>query len=291
LLIGDICDCYRTTRSSILGEVLLPWGSLEAKKLGIYDILLQSGAREASCQVIYLEGEPTPPRHYPSSTPGQTGLLSFFHPDMQETLALAAADAGVEIWRGAAFKTIDRGTRHKLGILTEGTARTIEARLIVGADGRDSTLATQLGFERKKSPQELFTVGLQLSLNLPLDLAMFYFLHGRSGRGGILMETKPGNYRAYLFHHKMPWNDAYPGNATISRRSNTSTKSASPPHGSNTPRPMASWRPSMAHFDGSTTPLTEIACSSAMLRPQRILCGAMAFRAVFATSVCCATAY
>ena len=189
-------------RDRIRGEVLLPWGSLEAKKLGIYDILLQSGAREAPCQVIYLEGEPTPPRHYPSSTPGQTGLLSFFHPDMQETLARAAADAGVEIWRGAAFKTIDRGKRHKLGILTEGTVRTIEARLIVGADGRDSTLAKQLGFERKKSPQELFTVGLQLSIDLPLELAMFYFLHCRSGRGGVLIETKPGNYRAYLFHHK-----------------------------------------------------------------------------------------
>jgi len=189
-------------RDRIRGEVLLPWGSVEAKELGIYDILLEAGGREAPRQVIYLEGEPTPPRHYPSSTPGQTGLLSFFHPEMQETLARAAADAGVEIWRGAAFKTIDRGKRHTLRILTEGTIRTIEARLIVGADGRDSTLAAQIGFERKKSPQELFTAGFQLSLDLPLDLAMFYFLHGRSGRGGILMETKPGNYRAYLFHHK-----------------------------------------------------------------------------------------
>ena len=189
-------------RDRIRGEVLLPWGSLEAKMLGIYDILLQSGAREAPCQVTYLEGEPTPPRHYPSSTPGQTGLLSFFHPDMQETLARAATDAGVEIWRGATFKTIDHGDRHTLEILTEGTIRTIEARLIVGADGRDSTLAKQLRFERKKSPQELFTAGLQLSIDLPLELAMHYFLHGRSGRGGILIETKPGNYRAYLFHHK-----------------------------------------------------------------------------------------
>jgi len=189
-------------RDRVRGEALMPWGSLEAKKLGIYDILLQSGAREAPCQVTYVEGEPTPPRHYPSSTPGQTGVLSFFHPEMQETLARAAADAGVEIWRGAAFKTIERGTRHKLGILTEGTVRTIEARLIVGADGRDSTLAKRLGFEREQSPQELFTAGLQLSIDLPLELAMHYFLHGRSGRGGLLIETKPGNYRAYLFHHK-----------------------------------------------------------------------------------------
>ena len=189
-------------RDRIRGEVLLPWGSFEAKKLGIYDILLQSGAREAPCQVTYLEGEPTPPRHYPSSTPGQTGVLSFFHPDMQETLARAAADAGVEIWRGAAFKAIDRGERHKLGILTEGTVRTIDARLIVGADGRDSTLATQLGFKRERSPQELFTVGLQLSIDLPLEPTLFYFLHCKSGRGSILIETKPSNYRAYLFHHK-----------------------------------------------------------------------------------------
>ena len=34
-------------RDRIRGEVLLPWGNVEAKELGIYDILLKACARES----------------------------------------------------------------------------------------------------------------------------------------------------------------------------------------------------------------------------------------------------
>jgi 2-polyprenyl-6-methoxyphenol hydroxylase-like FAD-dependent oxidoreductase len=57
-------------RDRIRGEVLLPWGSLEARELGIYDILLRSCAREAPYELFFLAGEPAPPRHFPTSTPG-----------------------------------------------------------------------------------------------------------------------------------------------------------------------------------------------------------------------------
>lgn len=189
-------------RDRIRGEVLLPWGSLEAKNLGIYDILLRSCARESAHELFFLAGEPTPPRHFPTSTPGKTCVLSFFHPDMQEVLARSAAEAGVEIWRGAALKAIHQDQRPALEVVLDGVVRTIDARLIVGADGRESTVATHLGFKREKSPQELFTVGLQLSGDLPMERALYFFLHGESGRGSILIETKPGNYRTYLLHHK-----------------------------------------------------------------------------------------
>jgi 2-polyprenyl-6-methoxyphenol hydroxylase-like FAD-dependent oxidoreductase len=35
-----------------------------------------------------------------------------------------------------------------------------------------------------------------------MERALYFFLHGESGRGSILIETKPGNYRTYLLHHK-----------------------------------------------------------------------------------------
>ena len=189
-------------RDRIRGEVLLPWGCVEAKTLGIYDILLQSCGRESPHELFFLAGEPTPPRHFPTTTPCKTCVLSFFHPDMQETLTRAATEAGVEIWRGATLKAISGDQRRSLEVAIDGTVRTIEARLIVGADGRDSNVATQLGLKRERSPQELFTVGLQLSGELPLEPALYFFLHGKSGRATILIETKPSNYRAYLFHHK-----------------------------------------------------------------------------------------
>jgi 2-polyprenyl-6-methoxyphenol hydroxylase-like FAD-dependent oxidoreductase len=189
-------------RDRIRGEVLLPWGSVEAKNLGIYDILLQSCARESPHEMFFLAGEPTPPRHFPSSTPRKTCVLSFFHPDMQETLARAAAEAGVDVWRGAALKAINGDQRRALEIVVDGTVRAVEARLIVGADGRESNVAMRLGLKRERSAQELFSVGFQLSGDLPLEPALYFFLHGESGRGTILIETRPRNYRAYLFHHK-----------------------------------------------------------------------------------------
>jgi len=189
-------------RDRIRGEVLLPWGTLEAKKLDLYDLLVQSCARESPYEWFYLGGEPTPPRHFPSSTPGGTAVLSFFHPDMQEAMAKAAVQAGAEMWRGASLRAIHRGERPTLEVQVDGALRTVDARLVVGADGRESSVATQLGFKRQKSPEELFTAGFQLSGNLELEPALHFFLHGESGRGSILIETKPGNYRAYLLHHK-----------------------------------------------------------------------------------------
>src|SRR5689334_20294624 len=57
-------------RDRIRGEALMPWGTLEACKLDLYDVLLQSCARETPYEVLFLSGEPTPRRHFPSSTPG-----------------------------------------------------------------------------------------------------------------------------------------------------------------------------------------------------------------------------
>lgn len=189
-------------RDRIRGEILVPWGSLEAKSLGIYDILLRSCARESPYEIFIMAGEFTPPRDYPSSTPGKTSILSFFHPDMQDVMARAASDAGAEIWRGASVRAIHPGERGTIEVISNGSVRTVAARLIVGADGRESNVATHLGFKRTKAPQELFTAGFQLAGNLMLEPAIYFFLHGESGRGIILIETKPQNYRAYLMHHK-----------------------------------------------------------------------------------------
>ena len=189
-------------RDRIRGEVLLPWGSVEAKELGIYDVLLQSCAREAPRELFFLAGEPTPPRDFLTSTPKQTCVLSFFHPDMQEVLLGDAVKSGAEVWRGAAVRAVYPGSGPEAEIVVDGETRRISARLIVGADGRESQLATLLNFERERDPPELFTGGLQFAGDMPTEAALYFFLHGISGRGSILIQNKPGNYRVYLLYHK-----------------------------------------------------------------------------------------
>ena len=189
-------------RDRIRGEVLLPWGSVEAKALGIYEPLLATCGREALQEIFFAAGEASPPRDYLSSTPQQTCTMSFFHPDMQEALSIGAGKAGVEVWRGAVLRELHQDRVPEAEIVHEGATRRVRARLIVGADGRESTVAARLGFERDKTPQELFTTGLQLAGEPPMEPALHFFLHGISGRGAILIQTKPSNYRAYLLHHK-----------------------------------------------------------------------------------------
>ena len=197
-----IVEKDKAFRDRIRGEVLLPWGSAEAKELGIYDTLLNNCGTELPREYYVPDGQIGVPRDFPTSTPKGTSILTFYHPDMQEVLLNEAAKAGAEVLRGWAVKSLDPGPSPEAEIAGDGASRRIRARLIVGADGRESQIATLLGFTREKDPEELFSAGLQFSGEIPADRALYFFLHGVSGRGAILAMNRPGNYRAYVFHHR-----------------------------------------------------------------------------------------
>lgn len=68
------------------GEILLPWGTEEAKRLNIYDDLVGSCASEAQFATNYDSGEPGARRDLFASTPHKTGCLHFRHVMMQTAL-------------------------------------------------------------------------------------------------------------------------------------------------------------------------------------------------------------
>lgn len=115
---------------------------------------------------------------------------------------MGAIASGVEAWRGAAVVALRQGALPEADIVVDGETKTIKARLIIGADGRESQLATLLELERVKDAPELFTGGLQLAGDLQIEHALYFFLHAITGRGSILIQNKPGNFRVYLLHHK-----------------------------------------------------------------------------------------
>ena len=189
-------------RDRIRGEVLLPWGTVEAKNLGIYDILLETCAQEAAREHFYYSGQPLEPRDYRTTTPKGTCTLSFYHPEMQEALLARAIQSGAETWRGAALGALKPGAVPEANIIVDGKTKTVKARLVVGADGRESQIATLLEFERVKDASELFIGGLQLAGDLQIEHALYFFLHAITGRGSILIQNNPRNFRIYLLHHK-----------------------------------------------------------------------------------------
>lgn len=197
-----IVERDRAFRDRIRGEVLLPWGSVEAQELGVYDILLKNCGNELPREYFILNGAIGPPREFPTSTPKGTSILSFYHPNMQEVLLSEAEKAGVEVLRGWSVMALDPGPVPEAEIAGNGASRGVRARLIVGADGRESQIATLLAFTRERDPEELFSGGLQFSGDIPADRALYFFQHGLSGRGAILVMNRPGNYRAYVFHHR-----------------------------------------------------------------------------------------
>ena len=189
-------------RDRIRGEVVLPWGSVEARELGIYDILLGACAQEFARECFFYSGAASESRDFRTSTPKGTCGLSFFHPEMQEVLLSHAAQSGVEILRGAVLRALRPGALPEADIVFEGQVRTVKARLIIGADGRESQVATLLDMPHIKDGPELFIGGLQLAGDLQIEHALYVFLHAITGRGSILVQNRPGNFRAYLMHHK-----------------------------------------------------------------------------------------
>lgn len=186
----------------VRGEVLLPWGSVEAKSLGIYDLLLGTCAREFLCETAYVAGVGQPTRDFRSTTPHNTCGLTFHHPDMQSVLIAAATAAGARVWRGAQLQSMEGGAQPE-AVVSMGVERCIvNCFLIVGADGRESRTASLANFRRERDPEQLLTGGLQFKGTASIPPYLHFFLDNAEGRGAIWIETKPNNFRAYILHHK-----------------------------------------------------------------------------------------
>ena len=198
-------------RDRIRGEVLMPWGSLEAKRLGIYDLLLKNCAIEVPYYTRFRADGSTAVRDLAATTPGKTRCMTFPHPAMQEVLLAWAAALGAEVRRGEAVASIASGEPAKVHIGSD--ANGLSARLVVLADGRDSRLRALLGFDVKRDPEQLITAGMILegdtncseflTAGAPRDVStMNLFYDPAGGRMVIAMRIAPGRNRIYLIHHK-----------------------------------------------------------------------------------------
>lgn len=196
-------------RDRIRGEVLMPWGSLEAKRLGIYDLLLESCAIEAG--YFSINGSSPVTRDLLATTPAATCCVTFPHPEMQTVLLRHAEVLGAEVRRGnrASAVTFADGPRVHLG----DDAKGLSARLVVLADGRDSRMRSLLGFKVRNDPEQLVTAGMILEGDVncseflageakPSANTINLFYDPKGGRMVIAMRIAPKRNRIYLIYHK-----------------------------------------------------------------------------------------
>jgi menaquinone-9 beta-reductase len=149
----------------IRGEYLAAWGVEEARKLGLLDVLVAAGGHYTHLNVPYGEGRaPAAARaralDLRKLMPPLPGAMTFGHPRVCQALDDAAETAGATVLRGVNGISVTAGEPPTISFTIEGQRREITPRLIVGADGRGSDVARQIGVRVETAPVHHLLAGL-----------------------------------------------------------------------------------------------------------------------------------
>jgi 2-polyprenyl-6-methoxyphenol hydroxylase-like FAD-dependent oxidoreductase len=127
----------------VRGEWIAPWGVTEVRRLGLLDLLLGAGGHYLARHVTYDEtrdpadadAAPLPLHIFAPDVPGP---LCLGHPRHCQTLFDAAVAAGAVAVRGVDVVSVTAGEAPGAVFTVDGERREARARLLVGADGRNS---------------------------------------------------------------------------------------------------------------------------------------------------------
>jgi len=183
-------------RDRVRGEGLVPWGTAEARKLGIAELLLQKCAKAVPWVDLGFG-----PRNLLDTTPQKEPMLTYCHPEMQEVLLAEAEESGAEVRRGVTVESVasrTAGTGNPTVTVRNGAAEKIAARLIVGVDGRGSAVRKWAGFDVDKKPLGFQFAGVQLTgVRWRDDLAPLMF-NPELGMAVAMVPQTKGRWRSYL---------------------------------------------------------------------------------------------
>jgi 2-polyprenyl-6-methoxyphenol hydroxylase-like FAD-dependent oxidoreductase len=145
-----VLERQRHYQDRVRGEFMSAWGVASAMRMDLFDVLAKGGALVPHWQVPY--GEETAPedaqaRRRDTSTviPGVPGPMCFGHPQACQALADAAEASGARYLRGTGLATVRPGPHPEVVFEYQGANHRLDARIIVGADGRNSAVRKQAG--------------------------------------------------------------------------------------------------------------------------------------------------
>jgi 2-polyprenyl-6-methoxyphenol hydroxylase-like FAD-dependent oxidoreductase len=118
---------------------------------------------------------------------------------MQEAVIDAAAAAGAEVRRGVRVRGVTPGRQP--AVTVDGEPHAVVARLVVGADGRNSMVRRWGGVEvRRARERDVFSGVLFDGLAVSADTSAIFFT--TQGRISLLFPQGGGRVRAYVGFHK-----------------------------------------------------------------------------------------
>lgn len=188
-----LLERQREYRDRVRGEYMAPWGVLEARALGLEEVIHSTKAVDVRYSVLYDELVAAAAGEEPKSDkstifPGVQGPLCASHPKACQALAEEAVRSGTELVRGVADVRVRTGKRPSI-TFSNGTKTTVRPRLILGADGRTSTVRKHSGIHLNRAPATHVVAGLlvegasrwpedEYTIGVERDLQFYVFPQG-----------------------------------------------------------------------------------------------------------------
>jgi menaquinone-9 beta-reductase len=188
-----LLERQRAYRDRVRGKYMAPWGVLEARAAGLETVIRGARAVDARYSVPYDElvtPSAAEAAKGDASTilPGVCGPLCASHPQACQALADEAVRLGAKLVGGVTEVRVQAGTRPSVTYLN-GTEMQVRPRLIIGADGRTSTVRKQSGIHINRAPASHVIAGLlvegtsrwpadQFSIGVEGDLQFYVFPQG-----------------------------------------------------------------------------------------------------------------
>jgi 2-polyprenyl-6-methoxyphenol hydroxylase-like FAD-dependent oxidoreductase len=145
----------------VRGESMQAWGVKEARNLGVEQVLLDAGAHVTPVWKQYREGVgDVGDIPMAMMIPDVPGSLNLRHPDACQALLDAACDAGATVVRGVRDVVLVDGSSPRVMYATNGQATELRTTLVVGADGRASTVRKQAGITLDRQEPVSYIAGL-----------------------------------------------------------------------------------------------------------------------------------
>jgi 2-polyprenyl-6-methoxyphenol hydroxylase-like FAD-dependent oxidoreductase len=186
-------------KDRVRGEALQPWGVKEARALDVEQVLLDAGAHVCRLAKQYSEGVGEAGQ-IPVSVmvPGIPGTLNLRHPVACQALVDAASAAGAKVVRGTRDIKLSGGSSPRVAYTADGSTREVRTSLIVGAEGRVSTVRKQTGISLERQEPVSYSAGLLLEglSEVPDDHDVL------AGEGDVFLaifHQGGGRARVYLF--------------------------------------------------------------------------------------------
>jgi 2-polyprenyl-6-methoxyphenol hydroxylase-like FAD-dependent oxidoreductase len=193
-----VLEREKAFKDRVRGEWTAPWGVDEIQKLGLYDDLVAAGAYPAPKFAGYAGPAPLPLRNFPEDCAMKLPALTMYHPAMQAAVIEAAAKAGAEVRRGVKVSKVTPGEEPHVEWEQDRKTQTAKARLVVGADGRNSMTRKWGGFESREEEGGNQLAGVLIENYSGLDDTATGVFNPFMGQIALIFPQGGGKARAYF---------------------------------------------------------------------------------------------